>query len=184
MNQQSGHLRTPSGLWLIPNALTLLRLAAAAAFPVASPWWRIGLLLGAALTDLLDGYLARRYRLTNWWGSLLDGIADKAITLSVLITMSFEGHLAIRQIALVLVRDFAVVAITGYMVWRRAWPEFTRLNARMPGKVTTIMLFILMLALLIAPEWAWIIYWPTVLFGILAAIDYVLIFLSVDLDRK
>lgn len=168
----------------IPNALTVLRIAIAAWFPWAPGAWRIELVLVAAISDFFDGWLARRYGLGSRLGALLDGIADKALTLSVLLTFTIEGTLAWWQLLLVMSRDIAVIAIAIHLAWHRAWPEFTRMSARMPGKVTTFVLFGLMAVLLLAPEYSWVALWPTVVLSVLAAVDYVLIFLSVDVRRR
>jgi phosphatidylglycerophosphate synthase len=77
-----------------------------------------------------------------------------------------------------------VTAIAAYLAWHRAWPEFTRMSARMPGKVTTVALFLLMGALLIVPAYAWLLVWPAAILSVLAAVDYVLIFLSVDVRSR
>lgn len=168
----------------IPNALTLLRIAVAAWFPFSPVAWRIGLVLVAAASDFFDGWIARRYSLGSRLGALLDGIADKAISLSVLLTFTLEGTLAWWQLVLVMTRDIAVIAIAAHLAWHRAWPEFSRMSARVPGKVTTFVLFAFMLALLLAPRYVWIAFWPTAVLSVLAAVDYILIFLSVDVKRR
>lgn len=167
----------------LPNVLTLARLALAAIFPLTAPSWRIAVLVLAALSDFLDGWIARRYRLATWAGALLDGVADKAMTLAVLLTFTVEGQLAWWQLVLVMLRDVAVAGIAACLAWWRAWPEFRRMGARAPGKVTTVFIYLLMVMLLLAPGFAWIILWPTIVMSALAAIDYVLIFLSVEPER-
>lgn len=168
---------------LVPNGLTVLRLAIAGWFPFAPESTRIALVLIAASSDFLDGWVARRYHLTSWVGALLDGIADKAITLSVLLTFTIEGTLAWWQLLLVMSRDVAVVAIAAYLAWCRAWGEFTRIAARQPGKVTTLFVYALMAVLLIAPDFAPWLLWPACLMSLLAAFDYVVVSMSVAPER-
>lgn len=167
----------------VPSTLTMLRIAAAAAFPFAPEEARIPLVGFAAASDVLDGWIARRFGLTTWVGALLDGVADKALTIAVLLTFTLEGTLAGWALGLVMCRDVAVAAIAVHLAWHRAWPEFTRMSARMPGKVTTVAVFALMAALLLAPAYAWLALWPAIVLSVLAAVDYVLIFLSVDVRR-
>ncbi len=176
--------RPPAWTTGIPNALTLLRIAIAAWFPWSPEPWRLGLVAVAAASDFLDGWIARRFRLGSRLGAILDGIADKAITLSVLLTFTIQGELAWWELVLVMARDIAVIAIAAHLAWHRAWPEFSRMSARMPGKVTTFALFALMGVLLLAPRYAWVPLWPTVLLSVLAAVDYVLIFLSVEVKGR
>ncbi|MDH3562986.1 MAG: CDP-alcohol phosphatidyltransferase family protein, partial [Gammaproteobacteria bacterium] len=67
-----------------PNVLTLLRIALIPAFIVAYYWthpmshmFATGLFVLAALTDWLDGYLARKLQQTSHFGTFLDPVADK-----------------------------------------------------------------------------------------------------------
>jgi len=86
--------------WNIPNILTVGRLLAAPAVPLAyilfpSPfadWVAVALFVGAALTDYLDGYLARRWNDVSAFGRMLDPIADKVmVVLALLIVVIFTG---------------------------------------------------------------------------------------------
>lgn len=175
--------RPPAAARMVPNFLTVVRLGIAAAFPFAPGAWRAPLLVLGAGTDFLDGWIARRFGLTSWVGALLDGIADKAFTITVLATFAFEGRLSWWALALVMTRDLAVAGIAAYLAWCRAWPEFTRMAARQPGKVTTVFVYLLMLVLLLAPAHAGWVLWPAILCSILAAVDYLLLFLSVEPER-
>jgi len=83
----------------LPNLLTLARIAAipviAATFfaPGAGlRWFACALFVAAALTDLLDGYLARRMGVVSAIGRFLDPIADKLLVAAVLILLAaFDG---------------------------------------------------------------------------------------------
>ncbi len=111
----------PPRLLNIANALTVLRLALVPVFV----WF---LLEGgtedraiafvafalASVTDLLDGELARRRSLITDFGKIADPIADKALTGSALITLSYLGELAWWITAVIVVRELAV---TGLRFW-------------------------------------------------------------------
>lgn len=79
--------------WNIPNILTVLRLIAAPGVailflyfqrPVAD-WFALVLFITAALTDFLDGYLARLWKQESKFGAMLDPIADKAMVIIALV---------------------------------------------------------------------------------------------------
>ena len=79
--------------WNIPNILTVLRLIAAPGVailflyfqrPVAD-WFALVLFVTAALTDFLDGYLARLWKQESNFGAMLDPIADKAMVIIALV---------------------------------------------------------------------------------------------------
>lgn len=136
----------------IPNALSVLRLGIAIAFPFLAPgWWRLPIVLIGTLTDLADGIIARRLGVTSWVGGLLDAVADKALTLSVLVTLTIEHRLAWWHLALILSRDLAVLGIAGLAASARAWGAFTRMPSRWAGKTATALIFVTMLAALSVP---------------------------------
>lgn len=108
----------------IPNLLTGLRIILIPVFvlifylPV--PWARVAcaLVFGlAALTDLLDGYLARRWNQTSALGAFLDPVADKlmvAVALILLVQADPQPELALPA-AVIIGREIAVSALREWM---------------------------------------------------------------------
>ncbi len=81
--------------WNIPNILTVMRLVAAPGVailflyfqrPVAD-WFALVLFVSAAITDFLDGYLARLWKQESKFGAMLDPIADKAMVIIALVVI-------------------------------------------------------------------------------------------------
>jgi CDP-diacylglycerol--glycerol-3-phosphate 3-phosphatidyltransferase len=70
--------------------------------------WGVSLFLGAALTDLLDGYFARRRKQITTLGRLLDPIADKLLISSALISLVQLGLAPAWMVAIIIGREFAV----------------------------------------------------------------------------
>ncbi|WP_368185019.1 CDP-diacylglycerol--glycerol-3-phosphate 3-phosphatidyltransferase [Aestuariibius sp. HNIBRBA575] len=86
--------------WNLPNLLTLLRLLAAPGVAImflyfARPhadWFALILFVVAAVTDFLDGYLARAWKQESKFGAMLDPIADKAmVVIALLVITGFSG---------------------------------------------------------------------------------------------
>jgi len=86
--------------WNVPNILTVLRLLAAPALAVMflyfsrplADWFALILFVSAALTDFVDGYLARAWKQESKFGAMLDPIADKAMVLiALLVIIGFSG---------------------------------------------------------------------------------------------
>ncbi len=84
----------------LPNILTILRLAAAPGVVVMflyfhrpwADWFALVLFVVAALTDFLDGYLARAWKQETKLGAMLDPIADKAMVIIALVVITgFSG---------------------------------------------------------------------------------------------
>ena len=68
----------------------------------------LAIFLAAALTDLLDGYIARRRRQVTTFGKLLDPIADKVLVSAALISLVELDRVAAWMVVLIVSREFAV----------------------------------------------------------------------------
>ncbi|MEW6334643.1 MAG: CDP-diacylglycerol--glycerol-3-phosphate 3-phosphatidyltransferase [Thermodesulfobacteriota bacterium] len=67
--------------------------------------------IAAALTDLLDGYVARRYHIVTTMGKFLDPIADKLIVNTAMILLIPIGRIPTWIVAIIVIRDFIVDGI-------------------------------------------------------------------------
>ena len=91
-------------------------------------WLALLIFLTAALTDLLDGYLARRRRQVTTLGKLLDPIADKLLISAAFISLVELDRVPAWMVVLIVSREFAVsalryVALTeGIVIAADAWP--------------------------------------------------------------
>ncbi len=100
----------------LPNSLTLARIflvpivVAALLTLEIRVWalWGASLFLAAALTDLLDGYLARRRKQVTTLGRLLDPIADKLLISSALIALVQLKIAPAWMVVIIIGREFAV----------------------------------------------------------------------------
>ena len=100
----------------LPNALTLARIflvpivVAVLLTVEIRVWafWGASLFLAAALTDLLDGYVARRRQQVTTLGRLLDPIADKLLISSALIALVYLRIAPPWMVAIIIGREFAV----------------------------------------------------------------------------
>src|ERR1700735_2285742 len=75
---------------------------------VTNEWLALAIFLCAAATDLLDGYLARRWRQVTTIGTLLDPIADKMLVSSALIALVQVRAVPAWVVILIVGREFAV----------------------------------------------------------------------------
>jgi phosphatidylglycerophosphate synthase len=160
----------------LPNALTLLRLPLALLFLKQSAIFRIFIIILAMISDGLDGFLARRYRLTSPIGTLLDPLMDRFFVFFVIGVLVQEGNLTIWQVSALLGRDFAVLLFGLYLVFSRKLTSY-RFRAIWCGKVTTFLQFIFFLALTLElkiPSWYFLSF---VLLGLFALVE---LYLSKD----
>ncbi len=109
----------------LPNLLTLGRIAAippaVALFFVPTPWadWALLLLFGfAALTDWLDGYLARILKEESAFGRFLDPIADKLLVSALLFMLGATGRLpdlSVVPAVVILMRELLISGLREFL---------------------------------------------------------------------
>ena len=133
----------------VANVLTVVRLCLAVPivllvrsgdFPAAA-----ALFLIAALSDGLDGFIAKRFSGVTPFGTVLDPIADKVLMASLFVTLALMGHLPLWIVALVLARDILIVL--GTLALRLAAGRF-QVEPLLVGKASTLMQILLGAALL------------------------------------
>lgn len=101
-------------VWNVPNVLTLLRVIAApllAYFLMRGHYaYALYAFIFAAFTDALDGFIARRFNLYTEFGAALDPLADKLITLTCLVILTFQDWVPLWLTLAIVVRDTVIVA--------------------------------------------------------------------------
>ena len=137
----------------------------------------LGIFLAASATDLLDGYLARRWKQVTTVGTLLDPIADKLLISAALIALVQVQVVAAWIVVLIVGREFAVsglrsiAASAGYTI--RA-SELGK--TKMVSQVVAISLFLLGMHWKALAPWAMLWMWLVVAFAMISAADYFLKF--------
>lgn len=97
----------------LANWLTLLRLCLVPVviLSIIQQWWQIAFLAFAlaGVSDAVDGFVARRFNQMSELGALLDPIADKALLVSIYVTMAIVGTIPAWLTILVVSRDVMIV---------------------------------------------------------------------------
>ena len=98
----------------IPNLITLGRilLVPIVVWAIATPgamWIAFVLFLAAGVSDAVDGYLAKRFAMTTELGAYLDPLADKALIVSIYLTLGINGFIPRWLVILVVSRDILIV---------------------------------------------------------------------------
>lgn len=168
----------PAAVRQIPNALTLLRFLAIPLFVWLllderdGPSWPAGIVFGlAALTDQVDGYLARRWRVESPFGKVADPLADRLmIDTGVVLLVAYDR---LPWIALViLVRD--IVLVGGY---RLVAPRGYAFEVSRLGKIATWGLYASIGAVLVTEQGTWwpiACFWVNLVLAVIAAGQYAL----------
>ena len=105
-------------MWNIPNMLTVFRIFLVPLLVVVlltevpdKEYWGLGIFLLAALTDALDGIIARRTRTVTTTGAMLDPIADKLLMSAAFISLVELQQAPAWMVTLIVGREFAVTAL-------------------------------------------------------------------------
>lgn len=129
----------------------------------------------ASLTDMLDGYIARKYNMITNLGKFLDPLADKVLVISVLIAFVQMDKLSPWIVIIIVFREFA---ITGFRIL--AASENIIIAASWWGKIKTITQMIMIIILFLNLN---ILYWSyvekisilvAVFMTIISGIDYII----------
>jgi CDP-diacylglycerol--glycerol-3-phosphate 3-phosphatidyltransferase len=168
----------PAPLAQIPNALTLARLVLIPVFVVlvlasdGGHSWPAAIVFGvAAVTDQVDGWLARRWRVESSFGKLADPLADRLMIDAAVILLWHAGRLP--WIALVIpARDVALVA--GYKLVVDRGYDF---SVNLAGKAATWLLYASLAFVLVTSQgtdWPLWIFWTGVGLAVVALGGYLL----------
>ena len=102
----------------LPNLFTLARLLLAPFIASDILHARYGraiiLLFAAGFTDVIDGFLARRFQTSTRVGAYFDPIADKSLLSVIYISLAFAGAIPWWMVAVVFGRDVLILAMAGY----------------------------------------------------------------------
>ena len=105
--------REPGPKLSIPNLITLARilLVPVVVYAIALGELRLAFLLfmAAAISDAVDGFLAKRFGMKTELGAYLDPLADKVLIVSIYVTLAATGVIPLWLVILVVSRDFMIV---------------------------------------------------------------------------
>jgi cardiolipin synthase (CMP-forming) len=161
-------------IFTVPNSISLSRLLLALAFVViGGRWERLTLILAAAATDFLDGWMARRGNSSTVAGALIDPFADRVFVLAAVSSYLVDGSLSTGQYFIFLSRDIATAV--GFIV-ARFIPGLTAsaFQARLLGKTVTAFQLALLIAVLLLPDFVQPLILIIAAFSAVSIVDYTL----------
>lgn len=155
--------------WTAADLISLLRIPLAVAFLLVSHnGWRLVIVAAAALTDLLDGPVARRFG-SSPFGAVLDPMADKMFMAAAVGVVAFSGRLEVYEIVGVLLRD--IVATVAFVITLVSHQP-RAIPARSSGKAVTVAQILTLVAFLVDSPYLRPIAWATTAIAIIAIWDY------------
>ncbi len=121
----------------ISNLLSLVRAPLALLFLIPNVPLRITIVALAALSDWLDGFIARRWGKPTSVGAVLDPVMDKIFMLFVFSVLVAEGLLSGWGMVAMLARDFVLLGYVSVLAITRTWRN-VKPRSLIWGKVSTV----------------------------------------------
>ena len=175
----------------IPNLLSLLRLVLVPVFAVVffqpapdAHRWAVLIYLTAFLTDVADGWIARHFNQITKLGRILDPLADKLMTFTVILCITAAGIIPLWAVVVFFLKEAAmgVGALSMYHKTEDVIPS------NWLGKVSTGVFFVVCALLVLFPgipsPWATGLITLALALTILAFVSYLLQYLSITGRRK
>jgi CDP-diacylglycerol--glycerol-3-phosphate 3-phosphatidyltransferase len=167
----------PAPFQQLPNALTIGRLVLIPVFVAlmltaeGGHSWPAGIVFGVAgITDQIDGFLARRWRVESEFGRIFDPLADRLMIDAAVILLFVADHMPWAGLVVVVGRDLMLMA--GY---KAIAPQGYELNVNLLGKTATWLLYLGIALLLVthrSTDWPYGIFWTGLVLAVLAGLVY------------
>lgn len=158
----------------LPNIMTTLRLLMAPAFAVAFFCDSIGVVCAlfiyilAMFTDVCDGFLARRMHCESKYGALIDPLADKLMTLTVITCLTINEILPLWILIAASTKELMLVTGASYSA-----AKGIIIKAGLPGKVATVLYTVSLIMLIPWHSASEVIYAGKVLICIAFAVSFI-----------
>ena len=163
-------------LLLLPNILSAARLPLGVAFVYAleRPWLALCVLVISGLSDVFDGWYARKYGQATPTGAVVDGVCDKTFTAIVVLSLIARGAFTWSDAILLATRDLLELPL---VLWWALHRRKRQARARAPmanrlGKLATVFQFATICAALFHHPLKRPILFATALMGLVAAVSY------------
>jgi CDP-diacylglycerol--glycerol-3-phosphate 3-phosphatidyltransferase/cardiolipin synthase len=163
-------------LLLVPSLVSLTRVPLAALFPwcLGSPVAAVGVLAVAGLSDVIDGWYARRFDQATPIGAVIDGATDKVFVLTVVGTLLASGQLGVVELLLLATRELGELPLVAWWAvsHHQRHRKATAPKANVPGKLATVLQFAAVGAIVAELPEARLLVYTAALMGAAAAVIY------------
>lgn len=132
--------------------------------------------VAAGVTDVLDGYIARRYGQVTTVGVMLDPLADKLMLITVIVSLLVAGHLSLLAAGAMFVRDLGMIAggLTMHFRGKQAIP------ANWLGKLTTVLFYVALMLIFFQAPIAHVFLWFVISMSYVATLVYIASYSSMN----
>lgn len=133
-------------------------------------------LVVAGLSDMLDGYLARKYEWVTQIGILLDPLADKLMMISVILSFLIAQMISWWAAAVFFIRDIGMIVSAAFFHVKGKKP----VPANLYGKITTVLFYIAFLLIMFRVPYAEPFLWGVIVFAFITSSIYYVAFRKIN----
>ena len=169
------------------NKITVLRVLMVPAFIVSVLYLNasnqylkiiaLGIFLFAAISDVIDGYIARRFNQESRLGAILDPLADKLLLISAFVCLFIMkdqfGLLQLPFWLLIVVISRDVILTAGFIIMHLIQAQ-ARIKPTVAGKMTTFFQVLAVLGIFLQWPFSFIIWWVILVLSLATTIDYIM----------
>jgi len=146
---------------IVPNIISIFRICLVPVFILVyfsddsdRKFYAVIIYVIAALSDFLDGFLARRYKASSNLGKLLDPLGDKLMTISAMVCITIDGLIPFWAVLVAGIKEI-LMAAGRIVLHKKARTEL--LPSNLIGKTASVVLFLVCVTLMLfidMPNWA------------------------------
>ena len=141
----------------IPNLISLFRLLLIPVFTACcfmkipnNEIWAAGVFTLSGISDVVDGYIARKYKLITDLGQILDPLADKLMQINVTVCLLIMGAIPWWVLIVLILKETAML-LGGYVLYS---DNLKVMSSRWFGKVSTVIFYIVALISILYPHFS------------------------------
>jgi len=133
-------------VFTIPNILSFFRICLIPLFiwlyvVRLEYYWTAGILIFSAITDVVDGFIARKFNLVTHVGRILDPLADKLTQIAMMVCLTYRYIYLLIPLSALIVKEL-VCGVVGLIMIKRTGDT---INSKWYGKVSTVCLYLMMI---------------------------------------
>lgn len=173
-------MKLNENVFSVPNILSLIRIGLIPFIALSFFWGRIYLtallILLSGLTDIVDGFIARKFNMITPLGKALDPVADKLTLFCVLVCVCIK-NIMVASLLIVFVIKEIIMGVEGLFIIKRTGTTY---SAKWYGKITTLLLY---LSLIIMVLWTKITFNATLILMSVCTVFVVLSFVLYTIEN-
>ena len=136
----------------VPNILTIIRfllIPIIILFAIKNNYIATIIILTiSGITDILDGYIARKFNFISDFGKLMDPLADKATQVALLGTLTIKGIIPLWIIVIVIIKEFLMISGASFLYGKELV-----VSSKWYGKLATVLFYVAIVCSLFLEYW-------------------------------